>query len=217
MWGQVTAAGVGVVGQSNSFRGVWAYVAAAAGNALYAQNAGGGVAGNFAGNVTISGTLSKGAGSFKIDHPLDPENKYLYHSFVESPDMMNIYNGSVVLDAGGAAVVTMPAWFQALNREFQYQLTSVGGYAPVYIASEISGNQFQIAGGKAGLKVSWQVTGIRHDRFADRHRIPVEEEKSAEERGYYLHPEAFDQPADRAVPSMRNEGPPVQSVEVQKR
>ena len=48
---------------------------------------------NVAGNLDVTGTISKGGGTFKIDHPLDPTNKYLYHSFVESPDMMNIYNG----------------------------------------------------------------------------------------------------------------------------
>src|SRR5262245_8440898 len=47
-----------------------------------------GLAGYFAGSVQITGNLAKGGGSFKIDHPLDPENKYLYHSFIESPDMM---------------------------------------------------------------------------------------------------------------------------------
>ncbi len=40
------------------------------------------------GNLSIAGNLSKRGGAFKIDHPLDPENKYLSHSFVESPDMM---------------------------------------------------------------------------------------------------------------------------------
>jgi len=139
------------------------------------------------GNVTIVGTLSKGAGSFKIDHPLDPENKYLYHSFVESPDMMNIYNGNVILDERGEAVVLLPEWFEALNQEFRYQLTCLHGFAPVYIDEEISGNRFKIAGGKPGIKVSWQVTGIRHDAYASAHRIPVEEAKPAEERGTLLY------------------------------
>ena len=53
------------------------------------------------GNAHVAGTLSKSAGSFKIDHPLDPDDKWLSHSFVESPDMMNVYNGNVVLDADG--------------------------------------------------------------------------------------------------------------------
>lgn len=149
-------------------------------------------AGYFLGSVSVTGTLSKGAGSFKIDHPLDPENKYLYHSFVESPDMMNVYNGNVVLDKAGEAVVQMPDWFEALNREFRYQLTPIGAPGPnLYVADEIHGNAFKIAGGKPGSKVSWQVTGVRHDKFAEANRIPVEEDKKAEEKGLYIHPEAF--------------------------
>jgi hypothetical protein len=76
-----------------------------------------GYAGVFSGKVLVTGTLSKGGGSFKIDHPLDPANKYLYHSFVESPDMMNIYNGNVTLDARGEAIVQLPACFTALYRD----------------------------------------------------------------------------------------------------
>jgi hypothetical protein len=145
-------------------------------------------AGYFSGNVTVTGTLSKGGGSFKIDHPLDPENKYLYHSFVESPDMMNIYNGNAVLDSRGEAWVELPEWFGALNRDFRYQLTCIGGFAPVYVAEKISNNRFKIAGGEPHMEISWQVTGIRQDAFANAHRIPVEEEKTGEERGMYLHP-----------------------------
>src|SRR5262249_38140051 len=90
-----------------------------------------GLAGRFNGRVQVTGTLTKGGGSFKIDHPLDPANKYLYHSFVESPDMMNVYNGNILLDANGEAWVELPEWFEALNRDFRYQLTSIGGLAPL--------------------------------------------------------------------------------------
>jgi hypothetical protein len=151
-------------------------------------------AGYFAGNVQVTGSLTKGSGAFKIDHPLEPTKKYLYHSFVESPDMKNIYDGVVVLDQNGEARVSLPDWFAALNQDFRYQLTCIGGYAPVFIAEEIANNQFKIAGGKPGLKVSWQVTGIRHDAFAEQHRIPVEEAKPASEQGKYLHPTAFGVP-----------------------
>lgn len=143
------------------------------------------------GNAYFGGILEKAGGSFKIDHPLDPANKFLYHSFVESPDMMNVYNGNIILDDNGEATVTMPDWFEALNREFRYQLTCIGGFAPVYIAQEIEGNAFKIAGGKTGLKISWQVTGIRHDAFAEAHRIQVEEEKPNDEKGTYMHPELY--------------------------
>jgi hypothetical protein len=158
-----------------------------------------GFAGYFQGRVHVAGNLSKASGSFKIDHPLDPENKYLSHSFVESPDMMNIYNGIVTLGKDGAAEVALPDWFEALNREFRYQLTCIGGFAPVYVAEKVKGNRFKIAGGQAGMEVSWQLTGVRKDAYAEKNRIRVEEMKPVAERGSYLHPEAFGKPAEKSV------------------
>ena len=150
--------------------------------------------------MDVDGNLSKAGGSFKIDHPLDPANKYLYHSFVESPDMMNIYNGNATLDGNGEAVVTLPDWFETLNRDFRYQLTAVGAPGPnLYVAEEIFGNHFKIAGGRPGAKVSWQVTGIRQDAWANAHRIPVEVEKPEVERGFYLHPELFGAPEEKGI------------------
>ena len=151
------------------------------------------------GNVTIQGTISKGGGSFKIDHPVHPETHYLYHSFVESPDMMNVYNGNVVIDASGEATVNLPEYFEALNTNFRYQLTPIGHFAPLYIKKEIHNNQFVIAGGEPDMKVSWQVTGVRHDPFANRNRIKVEVEKPARERGHYLHPEAYNAPSEIGI------------------
>lgn len=154
------------------------------------------------GNLNVTGTLSKTAGSFKIDHPLEPENKFLYHSFVESPDMMNIYNGVATLDAHGQTWIQMPDWFEALNMDFRYQLTAIGGPGPnLYIAREIKGNRFKIAGGSARGKVSWQVTGIRHDAYANAHRIPVQEVKPPAERGKYLYPDLFNRPESQSTGS----------------
>jgi hypothetical protein len=163
-----------------------------------------GLAGEFFGDVTITGNLAKGSGSFKIDHPLDPENKYLYHSFVESPDMMNIYNGNIITDANGEAVVEMPDYFEALNRDFRYQLTVIGQFAQAIVAEKIKGNQFRIKTNAANVEVSWQVTGVRHDAYANKHRIPVEEVKSESERGYFLHADAFNQPQERSLQFVRN-------------
>jgi hypothetical protein len=156
-------------------------------------------AGYFSGNVAVTGTLSKGGGSFKIDHPTDPELKYLYHSFVESPDMMNIYNGNVTTDGRGLAVVELPEWFDALNRDFRYQLTVIGQFAQAIVAEEIAGNRFTIQTDRADVKVSWQVTGVRKDAWANANRIPVEQNKPANEQGFYLHPEAFGQPVELGI------------------
>jgi hypothetical protein len=157
-------------------------------------------ASEFDGDVAIYGTLTKAAGAFKIDHPLDPANKYLTHSFVESPDMMNIYNGTVLLDGNGGAWINLPDWFEALNRDFRYQLTAIGVPSPnLYVADEVSGNRFRIAGGSPGGKVSWQVTGIRHDAYADAHRLAVEEDKPEGDHGYYLHPQVHGQPPEKSI------------------
>ncbi|HTW90117.1 MAG TPA: hypothetical protein VMH22_00215 [bacterium] len=164
-----------------------------------ASGSGTNYAGYFNGNVTVTGNLSKGGGSFQIDHPLDPLNKYLYHSFVESPDMMNIYNGNVKTDASGYATVTLPNWFEALNRDFRYQLTVIdesdgSGFAQAKVVRGVKDNTFVIRTSVPLTTVSWQVTGIRQDPYANLHRIQVEVNKPAGERGKYLHPDAYGQP-----------------------
>jgi len=189
-------------------RGVFGYAAGTGTNyGVYGGTSGGGTtnyAGYFSGNVHVTGTLSKGGGSFQIDHPLDPLNKYLFHSFVESPDMMNIYNGNVVSDASGYATVSLPDWFEALNRDFRYQLTVIdegdgAGFTQAKVVRGVRDNSFVIRTSAPLATVSWQVTGIRQDRFANANRIRVEVDKPANERGKYLHPEAYGQPWDAGI------------------
>jgi hypothetical protein len=241
----------GVKGQSNSFHGVVGNSQKGAG-VLGVSNSGHGVSGGsdddygvigssgnsaglygqsindyaaiLDGKVKITGNLEKAGGSFKIDHPLDPANKYLCHSFVESPDMKNVYDGVVVLDRKGKAEIELPDWFGILNKDFRYQLTAIGAPGPnLYIAEEISdatttntkynksssnknknknknnNSRFKIAGGNSGMKVSWQVTGIRRDPWANANRIQVEEDKPTKERGYYLHPDLYGQPEENGI------------------
>ncbi|MEW1913737.1 hypothetical protein AB0442_35820 [Kitasatospora sp. NPDC085895] len=156
-------------------------------------------AGIFQGGVIVTGPLSKPGGGFRIDHPLHPSEKYLSHSFVESPDMTNLYDGTVVTDDRGRATVVLPTYFEALNRDFQYQLTPIGQLAAATVTTEIKNNTFTIRTDKPRVKVSWQVTGIRHDRWAEAHRITDEEDKPDEERGKFLNPEIHGQPASKNV------------------
>jgi hypothetical protein len=156
------------------------------------------------GNLSVAGSLAKAGGSFKIDHPLDPENKYLYHSFVESPDMMNVYNGNIMTDSRGYATITMPDYFEALNRDFRYQLTVInvgdtGEFPQAQVVRKMNSNQFTIRTSLPKVEVSWQVTGIRHDAWAEKNRIPNSVDKVGSEKGKYLHPEAFNQSADKGV------------------
>jgi hypothetical protein len=201
VYGESTSSnGVGVVGLADNSGGAGgAFYNDSTGDALFVYEQSGGDAAFLEGNVDVDGNLSKAGGSFKIDHPLDPANKYLYHSFVESPDMKNIYDGVATLNANGEATIEMPDWFGVLNRDFRYQLTCIGGFAPVYIAEELANNQFKIGGGRAGMRISWQITGIRQDAWANAHRIPVEQEKEAKLKGFYLHPELYGAPAEKQV------------------
>ena len=175
----------GVYGKTNSSAGYGVY---SEGNAKVAGSL------EVTGPVDIGGNLTKGGGAFLIDHPLDPRNKVLRHSFVESPDMKNIYDGIVLLDEKGEAVVTLPDYFEVLNKDFRYQLTPIGAAAVLYVKEKISNNRFVIAGGQGGMEVSWQVTGTRKDAFAEKNRIVVEEVKGSGNKytpGTYIHPEAF--------------------------
>ena len=151
------------------------------------------------GNLHVVGRLTAGVKTFRIDHPLDPENKYLSHSSVESPDVMNIYNGNITTDAGGNATVVLPDYFETLNRDFRYQLTVVGKRAQAIVDSEIENNRFTINTDQPEVKVSWQVTGIRQDASARAFPSSVEEEKPAAERGLFLHPEHYGYPRERGI------------------
>lgn len=190
--------GRGVVASASGSdgRGLYGLAFGSNGRAVYgALVSATGYAGYFVGPLHVNGAITGASKSFKIDHPLDPTNKYLLHTSVESSDMMNVYNGNIILDGNGEATVEMADWFEALNEDFRYQLTAIGAPGPnLYIANKINGNEFRIAGGTSGMEVSWQVTGIRHDAWANKNKVPVEQMKPENERGKYLHPEEFNMP-----------------------
>ncbi|MBI2108570.1 MAG: hypothetical protein HYT93_00110 [Parcubacteria group bacterium] len=147
------------------------------------------------GSINITGSIAKGSGTLVIDHPLDPANKLLYHSFVESPDVKNIYDGVVKLNRNGEAKVKLPKYFEALNKDYRYLVTPIGKPSPnLYIKQGVENNMFIIAGGEAGIKVSWQVTGIRRDPHIIANPIIPEIEKGTSalvDKGVYILPEIY--------------------------
>jgi hypothetical protein len=213
-----SGSGCGVYGTTVGGTGVYGVTAGSSCYGVYGQGNGeetigvlaqasgtGSVSQYVSGDAAVTGSLSKGGGSFKIDHPVDPANKYLCHSFVESPDMMNVYNGTVTLDSKGNATVELPDWLEALNRDFRYQLTALDAPAPeLHISSRVKNGRFSTAGGNSGQEVSWQVTGIRQDAWANANRIPVEVDKKDQDRGRYLHPELFGGEAITALAKARD-------------
>lgn len=210
-----TDAGSGVEGTSILGTGVWgvSFKGSAVRGLTYGDDpnvgailgeSSNGLAGLFRGNVRVTGTVTKAGGGFTVDHPLDPENKYLSHSFVESPDMLNVYSGTITTDSGGEARVELPDYFEAANQDFRYQLTALGQFAQAIVAEEIKENSFIIRTDLPRIKVSWQVTGVRNDAWAAANRISVEAEKTADDKGRYLHPELWGK--QEAVDRGRAEG-----------
>jgi len=157
-------------------------------------------AGYFDGDVRVVGNLDSSLGGFKIDHPVDPENSTLRHAYVASSERANVYSGNVTLGGAGEAWVELPDWFEALNEDLRYQLTPIGGPAPdLHVADPVQSGRFRIAGGGAGTRVSWQVTGVRRDPVAEQSALVVEQGKRPEHRGRYLDPEAHGAPVTQGI------------------
>ena len=148
------------------------------------------------GNVGASGTKP-----FMIDHPLDPSNKFLKHFAMESPEVLNLYRGNAVLNANGEATVELPAYFDAININFSYQLTAIGSQTNVFIKEEITNGRFTIAGGKSGQKISWVVYAERNDAYLQQYpeERDVEITKTGTDQGKYLRPELFGQPSEMGI------------------
>jgi hypothetical protein len=184
-----TAAGIGGLG-------VVGIVSGSNATAVYGNASGASAwAGRFDGRLGVTGAFSATSKAFRIDHPQDPMNKELWHSCVESPDMMNIYNGNVVTDDAGYATISLPRYFESLNVDFKYQLTVIESNPDAWtlakVTSEIANNEFTIRTSAPNTKVSWQVTGVRNDAYAKKYRIVPEQMKSDENKGKLLTPEAL--------------------------
>ena len=124
------------------------------------------------GNVAISGALSKGSGSFRIDHPLPEktDTHHLVHSFVEGPQADLIYRGTATLSSGTATINLDTAarmtdgTFVALNGNVQAFTTNESGWDAV--RGSVSGNVLTIASSDntSTASVSWLVIGERKDQ-----------------------------------------------------
>ena len=144
-----------------------------------------------AGSANFSGAVSKGSGSFRIDHPLKPETHKLVHSFVEGPQADNIYRGKVELVDGTATVNIdtvagmTEGTFAALNREIQCFTTNETGWTA--IKGSVTGNLLTIVAQDDTCTdtISWLVIGERQDQHMydtewtdENGKVIVEPEKS---------------------------------------
>jgi hypothetical protein len=155
---------------------------------------------NTTGHVWVNGAFDVlGAKNFAMDHPLDPENKILRHAAAESNEVINFYSGNITTDASGKATVQLPDYFEAINKDFRYQLTVIGTFAQAIISKEVSNNKFDIATSIPNVKVSWEVKGVRNDARMRMFPYVSEEVKSPAQKGKYLDPIVHNQPASKGV------------------
>ncbi len=230
LWALTTSGVAGVDGRNASAtgRGVYGYATASTGTnyGVYGRTA----SSSGYGVYSLGNTGASGTKSFRIDHPLDPEHKYLLHYSTESPEVLNAYSGNVTLDGAGEAVVELPPYFASINKDPRYTLTAVGAPMPMlHVAERISaealadgeragpGNvapacSFRIGGGAPGGEVCWRVEAVRNDLRMRLHGAPVEQEKAGPERGMYQHPEFYAQPLERGM-DHRADGVPTRSLE----
>ncbi len=217
-----TGANVGLIGESRSNSGIGVFGNASAaggttygvfGQAISASGYGVYSQGRMHATGAVSGTIK----SFRIDHPDDPENKYLRYYCQEGPEPQNVYNGTAVLDGSGSARIELPAHFAKINKDPRYMLTAVGAPMPLlHVARKISSGSldtgarmaagdvapvcfFIIGGGVPGGEVSWEVKGVRNDLWVRKNGAPVEVEKEGVEKGTYQHPELYEQPAEKGL------------------
>ncbi|HLA55038.1 MAG TPA: hypothetical protein VK623_02980 [Flavobacterium sp.] len=157
--------------------------------------------GGFYGLYSLGNTGATGVKAFQIDHPLDPENKYLRHFSIESPEVLNMYRGNIILDNNGEATVVLPNYFSAIDIDFSYHLTPIGAAANLYVKEEIKDNHFKIAGGQPNQKISWQVIAERNDLYIQKNpeSKAVEVEKKSYDKGLYLMPELYNQPEEKGI------------------
>lgn len=149
------------------------------------------------GNLGATGTKT-----FRIDHPQDPENKFLRHFSIESNEVLNVYRGTTTFDANGNAIVELPDYFNSINRNISYQLTPIGAYMPLYVKEKVNNNnQFIVSGGMAGKEVSWAVYAERNDLYMQQNpqQRSVEIEKRTHEKGRYLIPSLYNAGSDKAL------------------
>jgi hypothetical protein len=197
-----SASGIGVVGETGDNTlgyGVYSFGDIGTSDNIFAN-----------GDINAGGDLAAGGvKTFKIDHPADPENKFLKHFSIESDEVLNLYRGTIKLDDKGEAIITLPSYFHLVNKDFSYQLTSIGVASPnLFVSKEISEGKFSIAGGKPGQKVSWTVYADRNDPYVQQHpeSTIVEGDKTEAEKGKYIQPTIYGKPDSKkmnATPSMK--------------
>ncbi|MEJ5250725.1 MAG: hypothetical protein HPY54_07400 [Chthonomonadetes bacterium] len=201
VYGFATRAGTGVYGRSDGASG-WGVIGVATASSGTTYGVFGQAGSNGYGVYCIGNFGASGIKSFQIDHPLSPDTHFLNHYASEGPEPYNLYRGNVVTDAQGYATITLPDYFEAINREPTYHLTVIDAsddFVLTKVVREIHNNQFIIRTSKPLVKVSWEVKAVRNDRWVQQYGYQTEQPKPKEYQGRYLHPELYGLPKEMGI------------------
>ncbi len=122
-------------------------------------------------NLVATGSVSKGSGSFKIDHPLPSktETHHLVHSFIEGPQADLIYRGQVDL-VDGQATINIDTEARMTEGTFEVLCANVSCFTSnesdwTAVKGSVTGNILTIIAQDqtSTSKVSWMVVGERKD------------------------------------------------------
>ncbi len=199
----VEASGVGVDAVAQT--GVYAIGLGENGRGVYAWS-NQGIAAHLDGDVRVSGTLTEDRRRSRIDHPADPDRRWLTHAGVDAPEARDVYDGNATTDADGRASVRVPAYVEALGRDFRYQLTVIGDFAHAVVSRELRDGRFEIRTDRPRVRVSWQVTALRDDAYTRDHPLRNETAKTGDELGtrQYVPPGSGARPVPGPRPPDRN-------------
>jgi Collagen triple helix repeat (20 copies) len=158
-------------------------------------------AGLFNGNVTINGnlTVTGTKSGFHIDDPRSPTTRTLTHTPVETDTMTVVYTGNVTTNSAGRATVKLPSYATTIAGDWRYQLTPIGRFGQAIVGHEVDGEgAFEVRTEHGDTKVSWAVTGVRHDPQAKHDALKVVQKKTGADRGKYLDPSLYGKPASQS-------------------
>lgn len=203
LWSVTQGANAGVFGQGAA-SGVVGEVTSNGGVGVQGRLGAGvssGWAGQFLGNVDVTGTIFGPILAVRIDHPLNPGGQFLNQAAIVSPEQLNVYSGNVTTGEDGFATVQLPAYASALSGEFRYQLTVIGQFAQAIVAKKIEAGQFVIQTDRPNVEVSWQVSGVRQDPTSRANPLVVEQAKSPAEQGLYYAPASYGAASSQSLES----------------
>lgn len=197
VYGEIINSGVGN-GTGVYGYGGWAGIIGRALN----PNANNSWAARFIGNVRVLGNFSAtGAKSFVIDHPIEPDRRFLLHFAIESPEVLNVYRGRITTNDQGFAEITLPAYFWHVNTEPTYYLTPIGAGVRVWVEQEPTPDnpKLIIRSEQGHVQVAWMIVARRNDPYLRAHPVEAEPLKPPAFQGYYLHPELYGAPPEKRI------------------